>query len=388
MWERNLEREIRMESKVKVLYFVDRMLRGGIQTFVIENLKHIDKTNLQIDFLLLDDGKVYELEEELRNLGSTVYKLDGIWLRKPWDFVRYCRAIDKFFKEHHDYKVVHLHSSSKNFMVLKKAKKYGIKIRIAHSHCIDFQTSSKIQRLIGNFFKYPLKKYATNYFACSKEAGQWLFGKKVVNSDKFTVIHNAVDLKKYKFDEEVRKQIRSDLKIDENTVVIGHVGRFVELKNHDFLVDVFYEFYKMHDNSKLLLVGTGMKENEIREKVKKLGIEENVIFAGFKNNVNDYMCAMDLFVLPSKTEGLGLVLIEAQASGLRCFTSQNVVPEEVDVSKTTQFLSLDFLPKQWADALIKTKIERLNNDTIIKQTGYDIVDTAELLCNFYMKEMF
>lgn len=374
-----------MEGKVKVLYFVDRMLRGGIQTFVIENLRHMDKTNLQIDFLLLDDGKIYELEEELRMLGSTVYKLEGIWIRKPWDFVKYCKALDDFFREHHDYKVVHMHSSSKNFMVLKYAKKYGIEIRIAHSHCIDFQTNSKIKKVVGDCFKYPLKKYATNYFACSKEAGVWLFGKKIVNSNRFMIVHNAVDLEKYKFNVEVRERIRNDLKIDKNTIVIGHVGRFVELKNHDFLVDVFYEFYEIHPNSKLLLIGTGIKENEIKEKVKRLGIEENVIFAGFRENVNDYMCAMDLFVLPSKTEGLGLVLIEAQASGLKCFTSKDVVPNEVDVSKTTQFLSLNLLPKEWADVLIETNIERVKNEDMIKQAGYDIIDTSKVLQDFYTK---
>lgn len=374
-----------MEGKVKVLYFVDRMLRGGIQTFVIENLRHMDKTNLQVDFLLLDDGKVYELEEELRMLGSTVYKLEGIWIRKPWDFVKYCKALDDFFREHHDYKVVHMHSSSKNFMVLKYAKKYGIEIRIAHSHCIDFQTNSKIKKVVGDCFKYPLKKYATNYFACSKEAGVWLFGKKIVNSNRFMIVHNAVDLEKYKFNVEVRERIRNDLKIDKNTIVIGHVGRFVELKNHDFLVDVFYEFYEIHPNSKLLLIGTGIKENEIKEKVKRLGIEENVIFAGFRENVNDYMCAMDLFVLPSKTEGLGLVLIEAQASGLKCFTSKDVVPNEVDVSKTTQFLSLNLLPKEWADVLIETNIERVKNEDMIKQAGYDIIDTSKVLQDFYTK---
>lgn len=375
-----------MEDPVKVLYFVDRMLRGGIQTFVIENLKHMDKSKVQIDFLLLDDGNHYEAEEELEKLGCKVYILKDIWIRKITDFIKYYKALNNFFKVHHDYKVVHLHSSSKNFMVLKLAKKYGIEIRIAHSHCIDFQTDSDFKKIIGNLFKFPLKKYATDYFACSKEAGEWLFGEKIVNSNQFKIVHNAVDLEKYKFDKEIRLKMRSDLKIDEKTVVVGHVGRFVELKNHDFLVDIFYEFNKLCNNSKLLLIGTGEKENEIKNKVKKLGIEKNVIFAGFRNNVNDYMCAMDLFVLPSKLEGLGLVLIEAQASGLRCFTSKDVVPEEVDVSNTTEFISLNCLPKEWADRLMQANIERLNNHKIIKQKGYNIIDTSKFLQDFYSKE--
>jgi len=266
------------------------------------------------------------------------------------------------------------------------AKKYGIGIRIAHSHCIDFQTDSQLKKLIGDLFKVPLNKYANNYFACSKEAGEWLFGNKITNSDKFKIVHNAVDLQKYKFDAETRNKIRSDLKIDSNTVVMGHVGRFVNLKNHDFLIDIFYEFNQMCKNSKLLLLGTGIKENEIKEKVKKLELEENVIFVGFKNNVNDYMCAMDLFVLPSKAEGLGLVLIEAQASGLKCFASQDVVPEEVNVSNTIEFISLNSSSKEWADSLIKINNERLNNQEIIKQQGYDIRDTGKFLQDFYEKE--
>lgn len=375
-----------MEDPVKVLYFVDRMLRGGIQTFVIENLKHIDKTKVQIDFLLLDDGNTYELEDELQKLGSTVYKLKGIWIRKPWDFIKYCKVVDKFFKEHHDYKVVHLHSSSKNFMILKMAKKYGIEVRVAHSHCIDFQTNSKFKKIIGDLFKISLKKYATAYFACSKEAGEWLFGEKIVNSNQFKIVHNAVDLEKYKFDKEIRLKMRSDLKIDEKTVVVGHVGRFVELKNHDFLVDIFYEFNKLCNNSKLLLIGTGEKENEIKNKVKKLGIEKNVIFAGFRNNVNDYMCAMDLFVLPSVLEGLGLVLIEAQASGMKCFTSKGVVPEEAKVSDLLEYISLDKTARQWVDIILNSNLERKDIKQELEDKGYLIEQTASQLEKFYLGE--
>ena len=375
-----------MDKPVKVLYFVDRMLRGGIQTFIIENLKHMDMDKVKVDILLLDDGNTYELEDELRKLGCLVYKLDGIWVKKPWDFIKQAKALDRFFKEHHDYKVVHLHSSSKNFMVLKYAKKYGINVRIAHSHCIDFQTNSSLKKLIGDLFKLPLRKYATDYFACSKEAGKWLFGEKIVNSDHFEIVHNAVDLEKYKFNEETRMKIRSELNIEKDTIVLGHVGRFVELKNHDFLIDIFYEYNKICKNSKLLLLGTGIKENEIKEKVKKLGIEESVIFAGFKNNVNEYMCAMDLFILPSKTEGLGLVLIEAQASGLKCFTSKDVVPEEAKVSELLEYISLENGAKEWAEILLETKLKRVNNQDSIKEKGYDIIETSRFLQNFYEKE--
>ena len=144
---------------VKVLYFVDRMLRGGIQSLVIDWVSRFDKNKIHVDFLLLDDGKEYELEQTLKELGCTVYKLKGIWVKTPIDFIKYKYAVKSFFKEHHDYKVVHMHSSSKNYIILKYAKKYGIPIRIAHSHNIDFQTKNPLKKLIGNLFKKPLTKY-------------------------------------------------------------------------------------------------------------------------------------------------------------------------------------------------------------------------------------
>lgn len=367
-----------MENKVKVLYFVDRMLRGGIQTFVIENLKHIDKTNLQIDFLLLDDGEVYELEQELRDLGSTVYKLERIWLRKPKDFVKYCMALNQFFKEHHDYKVVHMHSSSKNFMVLKMAKKYGIKVRVAHSHNIDFQSKNKLKILIGNLFKKPLKKYATHYFACSELAGKWLFG-----NEEVKVIHNAVDYEKFKFNENRRNELRKELGI-EDKLVIGNVGRFTNQKNHTFLIDIFNEIHKQNENTVLMLVGTGGKEKEIKKKVKDFGLQNDVLFLGFKNNVNEYMWTMDCFVFPSVFEGLGLVLIEAQATGMKCFTSKGVVPKEAQVSKLLEYISLKKSVKEWTEMILNSDLERKDIKQDLENKKYLIEQTAEELGKFYL----
>lgn len=254
-----------MSEKVKVLYFIDRMLRGGIQTFVIENMKHMDKNKIQIDYLLLDDGVKYELEDTLKEMESNVYKLKGVWLRKPTDYFNYFKKIDDFFSQHNDYKVVHLHSSSKNFYILKSAKKYGIPVRIAHSHNIGFQSKNKIQIMIGNLCKPLLKKYATDYFACAYLAGEWLFGKKAVKDGKVRVIHNAVEYEKFKFNEEKRIEIRNRLNINEK-LVIGNVGRFSEQKNHEFLIDIFNEIHKKNKMSTLMLIGKGEKEELIRKK--------------------------------------------------------------------------------------------------------------------------
>lgn len=369
---------------VKVLYFVDRMLRGGIQSLVMDWVSRFDKEKIHVDFLLLDDGKKYELEDKLVELGCNVYKLNGIWINKPIDFFKEAKALDNFFKVHHDYKVVHLHSTSKNYMVLKYAKKYGIPIRISHSHNIDFQTKNPIKKIIGNVLKPKLIKYSTDYFACSKIAGEWLFGSEIVNSDKFKVIHNAVDYDRFKYDKDIRNEFRKKLGLSDNDILIGNVGRFTNQKNHSFLIDIFYECCQINQNYKLLLVGTGVLENKIKEKTRLLGIEDNVIFAGFRVDVNNLMQAMDIFLFPSKYEGLGLVLIEAQCSGLPCFTTKNLVPEEVKINKNLEFIELNNNPKEWANQIINCDLSRQDKKKELKEAGYFIDDIIIQLEEFYL----
>lgn len=341
---------------VKVLYFVDRMLRGGIQSLVIDWVSRFDKNKIQVDFLLLDDGKEYELEQTLKDLGCIVYKLKGIWIKTPIDFIKYKKSVKNFFDVHHDYKVVHMHSSSKNYIILKYAEKYNIPIRIAHSHNIDFQTNNPVKKMIGNAFKKPLVKYSTDYFACSKIAGKWLFGKEIVNSKKFRVIHNAIDYDKFKYNSSIRKKMRKEFNFKDSDIVVGHVGRFVEQKNHCFLIDAFAELCKENNNYKLLLVGQGELENKIREKIKKNNIEDKVIFAGFRNDANRLFNAMDIFVFPSLFEGLGLVLVEAQANGLPCLATEITIPDEVKINSNFKFLPLD--KKKWIEEIKKINITR------------------------------
>lgn len=370
---------------VKVLYFVDRMLRGGIQSLVIDWVSRFDKSKIHVDFLLLDDGKEYELEQTLKELGCTVYKLKGIWVKTPIDFIKYKHAVKIFFKEHHDYKVVHMHSSSKNYMILKYAKKYGIPIRIAHSHNIDFQTKNPLKKLIGNLFKKPLIKYATDYFACSKIAGEWLFGKDIVESDKFRVIHNAIDYDKFKYDENSRNEIRTEFFIKDNEILFGNVGRFSNQKNHIFLLRVFYEIFKINNNVKLILVGQGENESLIKNEIDNLGLKNNVIIAGFRNDVNKIMQGIDVFLMPSLHEGLPVVGIEAQAAGIPCFMSKDVITSEVKISENVHFISLDKGESFWAKTILSSNLKRIDNKTCLKSAGYFIEDVVDLLEKKYME---
>ena len=373
-----------MAEKIKVLYFVDRMLRGGIQSLVIDWVSRFDKTKIQVDFLLLDDGKEYELEQTLKDMGCNVYKLTGIWIRKPLDFIKYQNAIKSFFKEHQkdNSNIVHMHSSSKNYMVLKYAKKYGIPVRIAHSHCTDFQTQNVLKKTIGDAFKIPLKKYATDYFACSEIAGKWLFGNKIIEDQKFKIIHNAIDYDKFKFNKEIREKVRRELNFENNDIVIGHVGRFTNQKNHEFLIDVFYEIHKINYNYKMLLIGTGELEDKIKEKVKKLELSEYVIFLGFKNDANRYMNAMDIFAFPSLYEGLGLGLIEAQANGIPCIATEKTIPSEVKINDNFKFIELDI--EKWKETILKTNITREDSKKKIQESNYFIEDVVKQLEEYYL----
>lgn len=374
-----------MKNKVKVLLFVDRMRHGGIQQFLVENVKHMDKTKVDIDVLTLDDGETYPLEKAIQDAGATYYKLKGIWINKPTDYFRYAKAIDKFFTIHNDYKVVHMNASSKNFILLKYAKKHHIPVRIAHSHNIDFQTKNPIKKLIGNLLKIPMKKYATDYFACSYLAGEWLFGKKNVGNGKVKVIHNAVDYKNFKYDEKIRKEMHQEFNITENEILFGHVGRFTNQKNHTFLIDIFDEIHKQNKDTKLIMVGIGEKEQEIKDKVKMLNLEDCVIFAGFRKDVNKIMQAMDVFLLPSLYEGLPVVGVEAQAAGLPCFTSKDVVTKEVQITKAMNFISLDKNAKEWANIILNSDLSRKDTKKELKEAGYFIEDSAKELVDFYLK---
>lgn len=375
-----------LQNKVKVLMFVDRMRHGGIQQFILENVKHMDLTKLTIDVLTLDDGQNYPLEQEVQDVGANFYKLKGVWVQTPYDYITYAKAIQKFFQQHSGYKVIHMNASSKNFILLRYAKRYGIPVRIAHSHNIDFQTNNIIKKCAGNIFKIILNKYATDYFACSKLAGKWLFGKKYVEQGKVIVIHNAVDFEKFQFNKEIREIVRNELRISNDALLIGNVGRFTLQKNHIFLLDIFNEIQKKKD-AVLILIGIGELEAEIREKVQILNLTDKVIFAGFRNDVYKVLQAMDVFLLPSLYEGLPIVGVEAQANGLPIFTSKDVVTNEVKISDSLTFISLEKTAENWAEIILQSDLTRRDTKEQLKKAGYFIEDAAKALSKFYLRSL-
>lgn len=373
-----------MNKPLRILFFIDRLRLGGIQMLAYDILKHNDPSKMNIEILNLDDGQEYPLSKTLKNMGVTIHQLKGAWMRTPFDLPHYFKSVEAFFKEHHDYDVVHMHSSSKNFFILQCAAKWNIPVRVAHSHNTGFQSKNPLTIALGNMMKKPMQKYATHWVGCSKLACEWLFGQGCVERGEAKVILNGIDSSLFVYDEQVRNQVRKEMQL-ENKFVIGHVGRFVNQKNHTFLLDIFAEIVKHRNDSVLMLIGIGELMAAMKQKAANLGIADKVLFVGFRDDRNRLMQAMDSFLFPSLYEGLSVVLIEAQAAGLPVFTSDTTTTE-TKYSPYMQFLSLKQPASEWAETLLKKgAAERKDMTKTLDNAGFEIRAMVRNLYELYTK---
>jgi len=357
-----------MDKKIKVLHVTGTMNCGGQETFIMNIFRNIDREKIQFDFVVHSKIKAH-YDDEIKSLGGKIYRITPI-SKNP---IKHMIELYKILKNN-DYDVVHRHTASSIvFIDTLIAKLVGIKKIIAHSH------NNKLQKQIflSILFRPLLNISTTHKFACSNSAGTWLFGK---NKD-IGVIPNGIDLIKYKFNENIRDKYRKELNI-ENKIVLGHVGRFNKQKNHNFLIDIFNEVYQQNKNYVLLLIGTGELEQQIQKKVKELNIENSVKFLGIRNDVNNLMQAMDIFLFPSIYEGLGIVLLEAQASALQCIVSENI-QEEAIFSNNVVKIQLDDV-NLWKKEILNLKLD-FNRNTILNTLSnkYSIENTIEYLSKIY-----
>lgn len=362
-----------MEKKIKILTITPGLnVCGGIESYVMNYYSRIHN-DVEMDFItheITDDTYKNMIEAK----GDHVYLFPKIGL----NVFKVKKQVEEFFEKHHDYDIVHCHMANAAFLYLKIAKKYGIKVRIIHSH--QNKAADKLSHAIRNIplIKIGVKN-ANVYFACSKLAGDYLFKKK-----KYYLINNAIDGKRFKYDAAKRKQMRKELGISDDTFVIGNVGRLCPQKNQKFLVDVFYEVNKKV-NSKLMIVGDGELYNDLIIHIRDLKIEDKVLLLPSTSKIEDYYQAMDIFVLPSLYEGLGIVNIEAQACGLKTIVSERV-PEIAKISDLLSFVNLSDGEKAWANEIIKSKdYERKEQKDILAKSGYDIDTECEKLIDIYRK---
>jgi glycosyltransferase involved in cell wall biosynthesis len=280
------------------------------------------------------------------------------------------------FTKNSNYHIIHTHIRSTAYIFLKIAKKYGF-TTIAHAH--NTSNGTWIHSLIKNFFQRNISKYTDIRLACSKEAGRWLFK----NAD-YRVIKNAINSSLYIFNECIRSQYRKNFNMEDDTIVIGHIGRFALQKNHDFLIDIFANLYKQNSKFRLVLVGDGgEKRYAIENKVKILGLEEKIIFTGVRSDIHQLLQMMDIFIFPSRYEGLGIALIEAQAAGLQCFIS-DAIPKEAIVTNMVNVISLDEPATIWADKILNgMNTNRKNTLSCIQNNGFDIKNVSKELEDLY-----
>lgn len=363
-----------MSKPARVLQIVTTMNRGGLETMLMNYYRNIDRTKVQFDFLIHRLEKS-DYEDEIKSLGGNIYRFSPL---NPLSF-SYRNELKYFFSLHKEYNIVHCHLDCMSSLPLYYAKKAGIKRRIAHSH--NSNQDKNLKYILKLFYKRKISKMATDLFSCGEKAGKWMF-----NKNSFKVINNAIETSKYIYDECKRDEMKKELSLD-NNFVIGHVGRFNEQKNHNFIIDIFYELTKLNDNAHLLLIGEGDLKESIIAKVEALNILDKVTFYGLCDHVNDILQAFDVFLFPSIYEGLPVTMVEAQASGLKCFISSKV-PNECIITNNVTILNLIDSPKKWANEIniYSQGYIRENMLLNIKGKGFDVEENVKGLERFYLNE--
>ena len=362
--------------------FGEPLSNGGQESFIMNMYRNIDRTNVQFDFFTpyyCDNGK---LVNEINSYGGNVYEGKGQFESKDRkkDFIK---NLKNFLKEN-KYEIIHIHSGSIFALAYgsKIARKSGAKKVIVHSHCGGFKD---LKYRIIKILSIPyLIKYPTHYYACSKLAAEWKFPKKIIKEKNYTILKNAIDTRKIFFDKNVREDTRKKMGLSDNFVV-GHIGRYSLQKNHDFLIDIFNQIQKQEENSILVLIGVGELQEQIKQKINDLGLKEKVLILNLRNDIQELLNAMDVFVLPSFFEGLPVVGVEAQAAGLQVFTSTGVT-KELPIEELSYYYDLDDGSKKWAENIIKEfkNYKRKNTTELIKESGFDVKIAAKKMEDLYM----
>lgn len=373
----------------RVLHVTEMLQAAGIESFIMNTYRNIDRNKVQFDFFVTRDEKEF-YDDEIKSLGGRKFVVDidkntNVFIRVIKESIELKRVLKR-----EKYNIVHIHTGTPlRIFYLIAAKMAKVKTRIYHSHSAEVLGPHEMigyKKLIFKILKQFFKFVGTDFFACSNAAAEWIYTSRLISSNNVKIIYNGIDLNKFKFNKDIRDNYRKKLGI-ENKFVIGHIGRFEEQKNHKFLIDIFNEVYQSDPSARLLLIGKGNLEQEIRNKVLKYGLNDSVIFLGVIDDVNKIMQAMDVFVLPSNYEGLPVVGVEAQASGLKMISSDNIT-EEVAITPNIEFVSLDKSAKEWAEIIldVKENYVRYNTSKLIQQSGYDIRSVANKMERFYLSK--
>lgn len=366
-----------IEEPIRVASVIGRYIGGGVEAVTINYYRNIDKNKVQLDFICDEDSTNIPYEE-IEKMGGKVIIIPSY--SKPF---KYHKELKRVLKDG-NYKIIHSNINTLSVFSLFAAKCAGVPVRIAHSHSTTNKKEKK-KNLMKQVLRPFSKVFATDYMCCSELAGRWLFGNKEYDKGNVYLLNNAIDLDKFKYNESLRKKKRKELGIKNDTLVIGHIGRFVAQKNHDFLIDIFNEIHKKNNNSILLLAGQGPLMEDIKNKVKDLNLNDSVKFLGQRNDANELYQALDVFLLPSLYEGLPVVGVEAQAAGLLCYLSDDMT-KETKVLDITKFMSLNNTPEEWANNILDDvkKYKRIDTSKEMTAKNFNIKEEAKKLEEYYL----
>ena len=367
-----------MSEPIRVLHVVGTMDRGGVEVMLMNLYREMDRDQVQFDFLCHNSLKG-DFSEEIASLGGRMFMIPGA---SHGGIFKYRRNLYTFFKSHPEYRIIHCHKSDMNGFILEQAAKAGVPYRISHAHTSDPRYSLR-DYPFAMWSKRLIDKNLTHAFACSHNAAEYVYRDPVHQRDA-TIIYNGINTESFRFDEQARRTIRERYQIPEDAFVIGHVGKFTKFKNQSFLVDVLEELCRDTD-ARLLLIGAGDMQWQVQEKATEKGLSDKVILVGVQSAIPDFMSAMDAFVFPSIYEGLPVVTVEAQASGLPIFLSDTLT-KEIAISDLVYYVPLSETARHWADVIRQYAYDkdRSSYADVVADTPYNSRYAAKELQEFYI----
>lgn len=366
------------KSPVRIAHIIGKMRNGGVESAVFSYYKHIDREKIQYDFIIDSDSSNLALQDEIESLGGKIITVPPY--QEPF---AYHKALYELFSEKH-YPLVYSHVNTLSVFPLFAAWRAGVPIRIALSQSTGAWGKGEFFRnVVKHILRNFSRTFATHWCACSKLAGEFQFGRKAVASGRVMIWPNAIETERYAYNESVRNDVRESLGLA-GKFVVGHAGRFMPQKNHDFLVDIFAEIHRRREDSVLLLAGDGPLMDGIKEKVTRMAMNDSVIFLGSVNDMEKYYQAMDVFILPSLYEGLPVVGSEVQVAGLPFLCSDAVTPE-TKFCENMRFMSLKKSASEWAQEALKMYDGHIRRDMSIyaREAGFDVKAQAAKLSEWY-----
>ena len=362
----------------KIALVVSGLSSGGVESFILSFFCEINLVEKYDKYIITHNKPSQNVKDKIKNLGFKIFTVPS----KKESFYRNIKSIDRIFKEN-KFDVVHSHMARSNFIIMKLAKKNGVPLRIAHSHQsmkIDNGLKKKLHKLI----QYMNRKYANKFMGCSEDALIYGFGKKILsNNYSSLVLHNAINLERFSFNNSYRHQLRKKYNISDDEILIGSIGRFTYQKNQQFLLEIINKLVKYNKKNKLLLIGEGELKDDYLEYIKNNNLEENIILESPQSDIHKYYSAFDIFVFPSRFEGLGIVIIEAQANGLKCIVSKNI-PKDVKQSDLIEFIDINSI-EEWYNKLINIK-KCTNRKIDLTKSDYNIKKEYKKLIEIYNAE--